>query len=98
MELVNISDYCKKNNINLVFFIPPTHIDLQEQVKYFSLQKEENKFKNDLHNIAKTYDFDYSNKLTVNKNNFSDPFHLNKELFSLILNDLFINENPKYSK
>lgn len=79
-ELIKISNYCKKEKIKLVFFIPPTHIDLQKKISDFNLKEEEKKFKNDLSRLAPVYDFDYSNPMNQDKTNFLDPFHFNKNI------------------
>lgn len=89
-ELAKIATYCTKNNIKLVFFIPPTHIDLQNKIKEFGLESEAKKFKNDLNNLAKVYDFDYPNEITFNKNNFKDPFHFNDSISKVITQQLFL--------
>ncbi len=34
-NLCNISDYCGKNNIKLIFWIPPTHMDFQNSLKEY---------------------------------------------------------------
>ncbi|GAB5408242.1 MAG: hypothetical protein BalsKO_06070 [Balneolaceae bacterium] len=73
--LEEISDYCSSNNIEVIFFVPPTHTELQQKVTEFKLNRAEDKFKSDLKRLGLVYDFDYENKMTENKDNFSDPFH-----------------------
>lgn len=74
-ELKQIRDYCRSRNINLVFVIPPTHMDLQHKVKEFHLSGEYLKYKLDLASISRVIDFDYPNHWTWNENLFLDPYH-----------------------
>jgi hypothetical protein len=97
-ELTEISKYCKKNGINLVFFIPPTHTDLQKKVKQFNLQYFDAKFKNDLEKIGDVYDFDYPSDLTKNYNNFYDPYHFTDSIGEIVVKELFAKESYKYVK
>lgn len=75
-DLKKIKAYCRRNDINLVFVIPPTHTDLQSKVAEFSLSGEYYRFKQDLASISKVIDFDYPNKSTEDKSLFNDPFHM----------------------
>jgi hypothetical protein len=97
-DLVEISKYCKKNGINLVFFIPPTHTDLQNKVKQFNLQYFDKKFKNDIGKICDVYDFDYPSELTNNYNNFHDPYHFTDSIGEIVAKELFTKESKRYVK
>lgn len=84
-HLKEISDYCKQNTIDLIFFIPPTHTELQDKIRYFNLEKENEKFISDLRSLKTTlYDFNFANNLTRNKNNFTDPFHFNDSIAKIV--------------
>jgi hypothetical protein len=85
LNLKKITLYCQVNNIQLIFFIPPTHTDLQKKTEEFSLVEEEKKFISDLNSLGLVYDFNTPSKLTRSKDNFKDPFHLKEEY----LNDIF---------
>jgi hypothetical protein len=74
-ELVKISEYCKKNNIKLVYFMPPTHIELQQAISRYQLEQEYKVFINEISMLGQLYNFDTENEYTRNKNNFVDPFH-----------------------
>ncbi len=87
-SLIEISSYCKANNIKLVFFIPPTHIDLQQKLKEFKLETDEKIFKTFLANLGTTYDFDYPNDITRNYNNFTDPYHYNDSISEIIIKSI----------
>ncbi|MBN1950729.1 MAG: hypothetical protein JW801_05970 [Bacteroidales bacterium] len=87
-KLQEIANYCSKNEISLTFFIPPTHTDLQDQIAKYHLRDAESTFKNDLIKIGKVVDFDYPSPLTSEVKNFSDPFHLNIDLDTILINAL----------
>ena len=91
-DLKLISKYCRENKIKLVFFIPPTHYDLQSKVQEFNLQNYEIRFKNDLIQLGDLYDFNYPSDLTKNIDNFDDPYHFSSPVAKIIIKDLFTNE------
>ena len=99
-ELELIKQYCTKNNIELVFFIPPTHVDLQNKIKEFELIKEQEKFKSDLKSLGAFYDFDYPNEVTTNKANFDDPYHCNELISELLVKTIFCKkrEDKQFSE
>lgn len=74
-NLKKIAEYCKHNNIELFFVIFPTHIELQDKIDEYGLRTEENTFKMDISKFGTVYDFDFKNKYTAMKTNFSDPYH-----------------------
>lgn len=88
-KLSRISEYCKVNNINLTFVIPPTHIDLQDQIGKYDLKDAEKKFKEDLIRLGRVIDFDYESDFTRNDKNFSDPFHIDIRQDTILINALF---------
>jgi hypothetical protein len=92
-ELKKMADYCKENKVDLVFFIPPTHIDLQNIVKKSNLLEAERRFKNDLVSLGEVYDFDYPNDVTKNRDNFSDPFHFHRDVMKIVANDVWGKSN-----
>lgn len=96
-ELKKIAKYCATHNIKLVFFIPPTHTDLQNVIKKFNLEAAAKKFKQDLRLLGNLYDFDFPSKFTSNKENFLDPFHSKYELSDIIVSDI-MSKSPKNAK
>lgn len=88
-KLKEIKVYCADNDINLVFFIPPEYIDQQNKIREYSLLKENQRFKDDIKSLGRVYDFNVDSEFTKNKDNFSDPFHIKRELNPLIINIIF---------
>lgn len=100
-DLTEIAKFCNIQGINLVLFIPPTHIDLQNKVKEYKLQNYEVRFKNDLTKIGDLYDFDYPSDITMNKDNFRDPYHFNDSIGEIVIKELFSGEkvrNARFTK
>lgn len=93
-QLLEISMFCKENNIKLTFFIPPTHTDLQKRVDKYNLTHFQEKFKKDLKRInnAPFFDFDYANKMTNDSVLFSDPFHFNDSIAKIIVKEIVTNK------
>lgn len=91
-ELKEIADYCKVNNINLYFVVPPTSIDLQNLIHENGLTDKKEKLLSELSGIAKTYNLDFVNPITSNRELYYDPNHLNKDTLSYIFT-LILNKN-----
>jgi hypothetical protein len=96
-ELERISKYCRENNIKIIFWIPPTHMEFQDRIKDFNLIEQEKKFKEELKTLADLYDFDFPSELTYNRDNFSDPMHFNNEVREAICNEILTNK-PHYAR
>lgn len=95
-DLKNISDYCSTNNIKLIVFIPPTHIDLQKKIKEFHLEKENEQFRKDLVSLnVPVFDFNFENTMTQNKDNFGDPFHFRGEYEKIIIKTISNDEKVR---
>mgnify|MGYP001593967187 FL=1 len=95
--LKEISNYCKENNIKLIFFVPPTHIEQQQSVINFDLAEEEVRFRDDIKKLGILYDFDYPNEKTKNKTNFSDPLHPNDSIREIVTQEI-VTGNLKYAR
>lgn len=88
-DLRKIKKYCNIHGINLVFFIPPTHVDLQAKVGEYKLSDAYIQFKRDLCSITKTIDYDYPNVWTKNSNFFKDPYHFNELVMEKLINEVW---------
>jgi hypothetical protein len=74
-RLLEVVTYCKAKQINIVFYIPPTHIDLQNKINEYGLMEYNQRFIKDLAKLGIVYDFDFPNSFTEDSKNFNDPFH-----------------------
>jgi len=95
--LVDIADICQKNNINLVFFIPPTIAELQQQITNYGYAKNNQQLREDLAQLATVVDFDFDNPLTRDIKNFNDAYHFNYKVAKQIIGELIllVNEDEK---
>ncbi len=96
-SLMHISEHCQKNDITLIFWIPPTHDDFHKVVESYGLSKDRKRFLNDLCSMGQVYDFDQPGPLTSDKENFRDPVHFTKEKGAQIYQEIMYNA-PNYSK
>lgn len=97
-QLKEISTYCKNNGIELAIVNMPTHVSLQEKIETYGLEKEYQRFLSDMRQLGTVYDFDYRNQLTENRANFSDPYHIRKDLFNIVHNEIWGNNSKGYAK
>jgi len=89
-DLIKLDDFSKKNNIELIFIIVPHHNDFHQKLVEFGLTEMEFKFKKIMSSLnAKVYDYDYFNRITIDKNNFTDPIHYNDSIGELIVNEIW---------
>jgi hypothetical protein len=96
-DFKKIERYCSEKNIKLVFVLSPTHTDLQNKIHEFHLEKENEKFMQDICSFGDVYDFNYPNNITNNKNNFTDPFHHSDSISKIVVKEITTN-NIKYAK
>ena len=96
-DLKKITTYCSNNSIELIYFIPPTHLDLQNKTKELHLTDKEIQFVKDISTLGNLYNFNYPNDITKNRNNFSDPFHCNDSISKIIVKEI-VTGNVHYSK
>lgn len=96
-ELKKITEYCYKNNIKLVFFISPTHTEMQNKINELTLTKEYERFKNDIRSMGDLYDFNVPNSITQNKDNFQDPRHFTDSVSRIVIKEMILNK-PEYSE
>lgn len=94
--LVEISEFCRNNKIELVFVIPPTHIDLQKRIGDFDLDDENEKFLSDLRSLGTVYNFDIESPLTTDRDNFSDPFHFISSVADIVVEEV-VQQTSRYS-
>lgn len=84
-KLIEISDYCKSKNINLIFLIAPNYQDVKTYVKSHDLEDEEDQFKSDLRALGTTVDLDNGQAISFNKENYFDEFHLKSQFVDSII-------------
>jgi hypothetical protein len=88
-QLRAIVKYSREHGIAFVFVIPPQHMDAQRRVPELGVEDQYEQFKNDLAGMATVYDCDIDSSFTRDKNNFSDPFHLEDRAANQLVTDLW---------
>jgi hypothetical protein len=66
---------CRRHGTQLIFIIPPTHVDLQTKVVALGRGGDVARFKAFVATLGTVYDLDYPNAFTSVRENFADPFH-----------------------
>lgn len=87
-KITEIALWCEKNDIKLVFFIPPTIAEMQQQITNYGYAAANHKLRVSLSQIAPVVDFDFNNSVTQNLDNFNDAYHFNYKLAKLIIGEL----------
>lgn len=88
-QLKEIKQYCDEKGIELTFIIPPTHVDLQNQVKVYHLEKQYADYKKTLRSISAVIDYDTISAITINKDNFKDPYHCNEKIVDEMIHEIW---------
>ena len=96
-RLLEIGRYCREKRIDLVIIIAPHHAEYQRRVVEYGLTAQQEQFKRDISAVARTFDFDYANELTLNKDNFSDPVHVTQEVSDAMMDEIFTGKR-KYAR
>lgn len=86
--LEEISRWCRDNDVQLVFFIPPTIVEMQQAIQNFGHGEENHLFRTRLAKLGVVFDFDFDNHLTRNLDRFNDAYHFNAETSKLIIGEL----------
>ncbi len=90
-ELSELAAFCRENNIKLSFIIFPTHVDAQQLIANTQMIENREKMLKDFNSGGDVYDFDWSNELTANKNNFNDPVHMNADVRKIVTREIWTN-------
>ncbi|MEH6633060.1 MAG: hypothetical protein V7776_19760 [Halopseudomonas aestusnigri] len=87
-HLVEISEWCNRNDIDLVFVIPPTIVEMQQRIIDFGYGDLNHEFRINLASLAPVIDFDFNNKVTRDTGRFTDAYHFNYKLSKLIVGEI----------
>ena len=90
--------FCKKNNIKVWVYVPPTYIDFFSALVPAGYYDAFELFKRELVKITDFTDFSGNNTFNRNINNYWDGVHLREEFTETIMSDLFNEPFKKGSK
>lgn len=88
-ELVEISEYCKKERINLIFVIAPDYNEVHNLVKRYSLEDEYYRFKSDIGTLGTLIDLDNGQPFSFNKDNYYDYYHIKPAIADTLVSMIF---------
>ncbi len=91
-ELSELAAYCREHQIKLAFIIFPTHVDAQQLIVNTQMTENREKMLGDFNADGDVYDFDWSNEMTADKENFNDPVHMNDGLRKIVTREIFTNQ------
>lgn len=92
-DLRKISEYCKKENINLIFVIPPNFSETRLIIKNSGWGNAYLEFKKEIHTIDKDIDLDNGLPISYDKSKFYDYVHLKPNYQDTIISLIFHNQN-----
>lgn len=97
-NLLNIADYCNKNDIDLVFFIPPVHKSIYDGViSFYGIDKKMERVKEGLSKKAVVIDMQYPSKISEKDELWSDGHHFMGELMEQVEKNVTLTDE-KYVK
>ncbi|MCP4872815.1 MAG: hypothetical protein GY898_29335 [Proteobacteria bacterium] len=91
-RLAEVAAYSAENDIDLTFFMPPGHIDLQDKRDEHGIQTEYERALEELSQLGRVVDFDFANSMTRNEANFGDPFHTTDDVSRQLARDLVLGD------
>jgi hypothetical protein len=88
-DLIKISEFCRKENINLIFFIAPDYCEVRNYIKDNNMEEEYNRFRSDIYGLGNTIDQNNGIPFSFKKDNYLDFFHVKFELTDTLLSMIF---------
>lgn len=86
--LVDVAQWTRKKDIELIFFIPPTIAEMQQTITNYGYAKANQELRQDLARLGLVIDFDYDSPLTRDLANFNDAYHFNYKVAKQIIGEL----------
>lgn len=87
-QIEEIGRYARTHDINLIFVIPPTIVEMQETIQDHGLAELNVGLRAALADWGAVIDFDYPNTLTGEIGNFSDAYHFRPQIARAIVGEL----------
>lgn len=88
-RLADLADTCTREGIDLRIVYMPTHVDLHARLDDFGLRDEYERTKTDLAAIAPLYDYDRDTPLTRDRDNFGDPYHMDRSWGPRLIDEIW---------
>lgn len=85
---MEISAWSKQNNVQLIFVIPPTIVEMQYRIFDFGYGELNHDFRRRLLKLGLVVDFDFDSPLTRDPGRFTDAYHSNYKVAKLIVGEI----------
>ncbi|MEO0962114.1 MAG: hypothetical protein AAFY01_06785 [Pseudomonadota bacterium] len=86
-KVAAIADWASQNDIRLIFVIPPTITEMQQQIANYGQAEANLNFRLRLAHLAPVVDFDFDNHLTRDLSRFTDAYHFNSKVARLLVGE-----------
>ena len=87
-KLEVISKWSHANDVDLVFVIPATIIEMQNRITEFGYAELNHRFRQRLTRLGIVFDFDYDNPVTRRITSFDDAYHANSRISKQIVGEI----------
>jgi len=91
-EIRAIVEYCRVNDIEIEFIIPPEHQDVRTRIQALGMYDRYLAFKSTVFDLGPTYDCDIASDFTQDAANFQDPYHTTVRVGSLLTKSIWSGE------
>ncbi len=86
--VAEISDWARKNDVQLVFVVPPTIVEMQTQIAAHGRTEQHRRFLRRLAELGTVVDLDFDSVMTRRVENFTDAYHFKGEVAREIVEEV----------
>jgi hypothetical protein len=87
-KIEEIAEWCDREGIQLLFFVPPTIVEMQHRIADFGLADVNHAYRARLAELAPVIDFDFDNPVTRELAHFKDAYHFDSNIARAIVAEL----------
>lgn len=87
-KVTAIAEWAKQENVNLLFVIPPTIVEMQQQIAAYGREQANLSFRLRLAALAPVVDFDFDNAVTRDIDRFTDAYHFDAATSRLLVGEI----------
>ncbi len=89
-KIEEIADWTKANNVQLIFVIPPTIVEMQQRMRGYGFADLNHRFRMRLAELAPVFDFDFDSPLTKDLARFTDAYHFRSKSAHSIVGEIIL--------
>ena len=99
-KIEEIAKWSKDNDVQLVFVIPPTIVEMQERMAGFGFSDLNHRFRVQLAELAPVFDFDFNSVFTRDLKKFTDAYHFKAKPAHAMVGEItqFISQDKRVLK